>query len=109
MSKELPKPSIRVTSFVIAAPFYMLKDLPFKARHLLGFASNMRIHGVNIYKIMTSKECALAAGISYPQFMRHKKLLKDKGLLFYDGSPGDYTFIKERWERENNEKWEHSL
>ena len=107
--KLLPKPSIRVDSWTIAAPFYMVKDIPFKARHLLAFASNMRIHGCNIYRAMTSHEIATALNFSYQQMMRMKRILRDKKLLFYDGTPGDYTKIKEAWERENNKTWEFDL
>ncbi|MBC8218607.1 MAG: hypothetical protein H8E73_09090 [Planctomycetes bacterium] len=64
---------------------------------------------MNIYRAMTSREIAEALVFSYPQFMRYKKLLKDKQLLFYDGSCGDYTKIKEAWEKENNKQWGHSL
>jgi hypothetical protein len=107
--KQIPKPSIRVDSWSIATPFYMAKEVPFKARHLLAFASNMRIHGCNIYRLMTSREIANALNFSYRQFMRMKKILKDKKLLFYDGTPGDYTKIKEAWEQNNNKKWDYDL
>jgi hypothetical protein len=107
--RQIPKPEIRVTSWTIAAPLYAIKGLPMKARHLLAFASNMRIHGCNIYKAMTNREIARELNFSYGQFMRAKKILKDRKLLFYDGTPGNYEKIKADWERENNSTWEYGL
>lgn len=109
MIKISHKPAIRVLSWTIAAPFYQVKEIPFNARHLLAFASNMRLHGINIYQAMSNHEIAYALQFSYQVFMRMKKILKDKELLFYDGTPGDYTFIEERYERDNGEKWEFGL
>jgi len=107
--KQIPKPEIKIISFTVAAPLYSIKEIPRVARELLAFASNMRIHGCNVYKLMSNHGIAKALNLSYGQFMRAKKILKDKKLLFYNGTPGDYTQIKESWERANNEKWEYDL
>ena len=108
MSRQIPKPEIKIISFTVAAPFYLIK-IPRVARELLAFASNMRIHGCNVYKLMSNHEIARALNLSYGQFMRAKKILRDKKLLFYDGRAGDYSKVKEEWERSNNEKWEYDL
>lgn len=103
------KPTIQVLSWTIAAPFYQIKEIPYNARHLLAFASNMRLHGVNIYKAMDNNEIANALQFSYQVLMRMKKILKDKKLLFYDGTPGDMTIIRDAYKRTYGKEWEFEL
>ena len=103
------KPTIQVLSFAIAAPFYQIREIPYNARHLLGFASNMRLHGINIYRAMDNHELADALGFSYQVLMRMKKILKDKKLLFYDGTPGDYSEIRELYKQKYGKEWEFEL
>ena len=107
--ESLARPSITVRSWSIAAPFMLLEEIPTNARHLLALASNLRIHGINIYKAMANEEIAKTLCISHGVLMRAKKVLRDQELLFYDGAFGDLTFLKERWKRRHREEWGFDL
>ena len=107
--KQVPKPTIYIGSFTTAAPFLQAKEVGFTARCLLAMASNFRLNGANIYKICDNADVERILGISHGQFMRYKKQLRDAGLLDYEGNPGDYTHLKERWEQVTGETWRYDL
>ena len=107
--KLLPKPSIHIGSFAIAAPFYQAKEVTFAARSLLALASNCRTHGINLYKATSNEAIERILGLSHGQFMRAKKLLRDKNLLDYEGRPGSYQHLIDRWESCTGEKWEWEI
>lgn len=109
-AKKLPpRPDIRIYNYSVAFIFFHAKEVPRQARHLLAFASNVRCHGGNLYKMMDSHSIAKELAMSYGVFMRSKKALKDAGLLFYDGTFGDLSHLKERWEQATGEKWEYEI
>ena len=107
--KILPKPDIYVGAFIIAAPFYQAKEVTFAARSLLALASNCRLHGINLYKAMGNEAIEKVLGLNHGQFMRAKRELRNAGLLDYEGCPGDYQHLIERWEQVTGQKWEFEL
>ena len=107
--KQIPKPTIYIGSFTTAAPFFQAKEVGMSARSILALASNLKLHGGNLYKLCSNETIEKLFGLSHGQFMRAKKQLRDAGLLDYDGKPGDYAHLIARWEQCTGGKWEYDL
>ena len=108
---KAPKPEVVLKNFVLAAPFfYAAKDgVGRPACTLLALASNFRLWGANLYRLFSNENLEKMLGLSHGQLMRAKRQLRDKGLLDYDGNPGDYTHLKKRWEERTGYEWEGDL
>lgn len=107
--KQIPGPEIVIKTYVTASVFYCATEVPRNARQILILASNFRTHGANLYELCSNEDIELALGFSHGQFMRSKKQLRDAGLLDYDGNPGDYSKIIQRWEIRNRAKWPYQI
>ncbi len=106
---KVPKPEVYISSFTTAAPFYQAKEVSFTARCLLAMASNFRLRGANLYKLCSNESIERILSLSHGQFMRAKKQLKDAELLDYEGNPGDYSHLIERWEKCTGGQWRYEL
>ncbi len=107
--REPSRPEVHLASFAIAAVFFQAKEVSFPARGLLALASNFKVYGANLYKLCSNETIEKMLGLNHGPFMRIKKQLRDAGLLDYEGNPGDYTHLKERWERMTGETWRYEL
>ena len=107
--KQLQRPKIHIETYSIAMPFLQAKEVGSNARFLLALASNFRIHGSNLYRLCSNEAIEILLGLNHGQLMRSKKQLRDASLLNYDGTPGDYSGLIQRWENITDKKWEYDL
>ena len=103
------RPLIYLGNFTVALPFMQAKEVSSDARLLLAMASNFRLHGANLYKLVSNKTLAEWNGWSVQKLQRMKKQLNDAKLLTYDGSPGNYNHLIEQFERITGEKYGEPL
>ena len=108
MDSYAPRPIVFVGGADVPAPFAGA-SINGHSKLLLSMASNFRIHGANLYKLVSNKDLAKSLGIKLGPFMRCKRELRDKDLLNYDCEPGDYTELVKRWERISGHKWIYPL
>jgi len=104
--KKVPRPTVNISSYCTISVFFRATEVGHIARHLLCLASSFRTHGANLYELCSNESIEQILCLSHGQFMRAKKQLRDAGLLDYDGNPGNYSHLIERWERVTGEKWE---
>ena len=110
MTKKDPSgPEIYIARFNTAAIYLQAKEVNFLARNVLAMAANFRHYGANLYKLCSNESIERMLCLSHGQFMRAKRQLRDAGLLDYDGNPGDYSHLVERWERVTGGKWEYEV
>jgi len=107
--KQVSRPTIYIGDFTVAMPFCQARKISGNAKMLLALASAFRLHGGNLYRLCDNTAIERMFGLSHGRFMRAKKQLRDAGLLDYEGKPGDYSELVERWEKINKAKWEYDL